>query len=300
MTPELKSAFRFHFRAMARNRLGKKAPHWLKLQRDLDAREGGPAARALGAARRDVAAGVKRYPPAIRGEGDSTLGAAFAIGDRGARGPFGQWCEVPPFRYAGAAHEILKLDHTGYFLDPHGDGETVHGGVYQATARDGRARFIPAMPDPHNSGPAILALGDMVTAADSSEAAAEQAKRDAARRADQLASYYAEAERDYQEAHAAGREAREKAQEATAAGKAWVAAVRAVRKLYRARHGLGIYGLPLAEVRKETARAVALARTLCDELQDAREAARAARGTGHGWTCASCEAWRDGYAEGPL
>lgn len=233
----------------------------------------------------------------MRGNG-SSLGAAFQIG--GFRSALGQWCEVPPFRYAGAAHEILKLDHTGYFLDPYGHGETIHGGVYQATARDGRARFIPAMPDPHNSGPAILALGDMVTAADSSEDAAEQAKRDAARRADQLASYYAEAERDYQEAHAAGREAREKAQEATAAGKAWVAAVRAVRKLYRARHGLGIYGLPLAEVRKETARAVALARTLCNELQDAREAARAARGTGHGWTCANCEAWRDGYAEGPL
>lgn len=290
---ELQNAFRFHIRTMSRNRLGK-ASYWLKLQRDLDAREGGPAFRALNAARRDVASGTKRYPPAMRGNG-SSLGAAFQIG--GFRSALGQWCEVPPFRYAGAAHEILKLDHTGYFLDPHGDGETIHGGVYQATARDGRARFIPAMPDPYNSGPAILALGDMVTAADSSEDSAEEAKHNAARRADQLAEYYAEAERDYQTAFAEGREARGKAAEATAAAKAWAGAVRG---LYRARHAAGLVGLSPVDVRAEVARAIAAARALRDDLRDARDAAASARRNRPGGLNPDRAARFDGYAEGPL
>ena len=146
----------------------------------------------------------------------------------------------------------------------------------------------------------MLALADMVTAEDSSEGAAEDARRDAAARADQLAGYYAEGERDYQEAFRAGRDAREKAAEATAEGRAWVAAVRGLRGLYRARHGAGLVGLSPAEVRAAVSAAIAKARALCDSYRDAREAARAARETGHGWQCGNCAAWREGYAEGPI
>jgi hypothetical protein len=229
---------------------------------------------------------------------DSTLGAAFPIGNRGPRGPFGQWCENPPLRYVGLAHELARLDHTGWYLDPDGDGELAQGAVYQLAPLNGRARYVPAIPDPHNPGAAILTFGEVETAADSSEGAAEDARRDAARRADQLAEYYAEAEREYQTAFREGQEAREKAAEATAAAKAWAGAVRAVRKLFRARHGLGIYGLPLAEVRAEAVRAIAAARAACEELRDARDAAAKARRDRPSGLNPDRAAWFDGYAEG--
>lgn len=232
--------------------------------------------------------------------GDSTLGAAFAIGNRGPRGPFGQWCEKPPFRYVGLAHELTRLDHTGWYLDPHGDGDLAQGAVYQLAPLNGRARYVPAIADPYNDGPAILALGEVEVAADSSEGAAEEAKRDAARRADQLAEYYAEAERDYQTAFAEGREAREKAAEATAAAKAWARAVRAVRGLFRARHTAGLVGLSPVDVRAEVARAITAARAACEGLRDARDAATKARRDRPSGINPDRVAWFEGYAEGPL
>ena len=223
---------------------------------------------------------------------DSALGAAFAIGDRGARGPFGRWCENPPFRFVGLAHEVASLDHTGWYSEPGGDGDLIRGAVYQLTARDGRARYIPSIADPNNDGAAILALGEVETAGDSSEESAEDARKDAARRADQLAEYYAEAERDYREAYNQGAAARAKAAEATQAAKSWARAGRAVRGLYAERHALGN-----ALARGVMAQLILQAREACDALTTARKAAAKARRDCPSW---KAEAWRDGYAEGQL
>lgn len=329
MTPELQKAFAanrrpgrspgywrpaFQALAMARKALISKAEAEaakaaayaaLRAAQEVDGRRYAPG---MVAARDQLAkanrAGESAYDSTARAwplkGNDSTLGAAFPIGNRGPRGPFGQWCENPPLRYVGLAHELTRLDHTGWYLDPEGDGELAQGAVYQLAPLNGRARYVPAIADPYNEGPAILALGEVETATDSSEDSAEEAKRDAARRADQLAEYYAEAERGYQTAFAEGREARGKAAEATAAAKAWAGAVRAVRGLYRARHAAGLVGLSPVDVRAEVARAIAAARALCDDLRDARDAAASARRDRPSPLNPDRAAWLDGYAEGPL
>lgn len=255
-------------------------------------------AKAESAWSRAYDSAVSAWP--LKGSG-AALGAPWAIG--GHASAKGQWCESAPFRFVGLASDLIRLDHTGYYCDPDGDGELARGVVYQLAARDGRARFVPAIADPNNAGPdgrgpAVLALAEIETAEDSTEDSAEVAKADAAARADQLAGYYAESERDYQEAFRAGQEARDKAAEATAEGKAWVGAMRALRGLYRARHTAGLVGMAPAEVRAAVAGAVASVRALCESYQEAREKAASARETGHGWRCPDCAAWREGYQEG--
>lgn len=238
------------------------------------------------------------------GSAPATLNKAFPIG--GYSSAKGQFCEAPPFRFVGLASDLIRLDHTGWHTAPDGwNGESARGVVYQTAARDGRACYIPAIADPCNaaedgSGPAILALGDMEQATDSSEYAAEVARRDAARRADQLAEYYAEAERDYQESYEAGQKAREKAAEVRAEGQAWVAAVRAVRARFKARHGLGLYGVDPDQVRGLVRAAVAEVRACCDSYKAARAEAfrlisesRPGRRQGN-----LAEAWAEGYSNG--
>lgn len=244
-----------------------------------------------------------RWPRPLKGA-SAGLGAAFS--PSGYPSVRLQWCEDVPLRFVGLASDLTRLRHTGYYCDPEGDGELARGVVYQLTAKDGRARYVPAIADPVNSekdgtGPAMLALADIETADDSSEDAAEAARRDAAERADQLAGYYAESEREYQEAYSAGRDAREKAAEALAEGKAWVAAIRAVRAAFRTRRKAGLVGLAPVDVRAIVRDAIETARDLCESYQDAREKARKAVDDQPGrYDQANRAAWRDGYADGPL
>ena len=104
-------------------------------------------------------------------------------------------------RVHGAVHELSHLfghrwpGHTGYFLDPLGGGETVHGAVIQLPARDGVARFVPAVSDAYNPDCYAVEFGDVYEAPGDDTG---EAIRDCAQAADRLAELYAEAEREFQ------------------------------------------------------------------------------------------------------
>ena len=89
-------------------------------------------------------------------------------------------------REVDEASKIIRLDHTGWFVDNFQD-ETVHGIVYRLPARDGKEQFAPAVNDPWNQD---CALVDFHSITDD--------KEDAARWADSMAERYAEKEREFQ------------------------------------------------------------------------------------------------------
>jgi len=92
-------------------------------------------------------------------------------------------------RVVGASHDIIRTRdrHTGWYLDPMGDGETVHGAVLQLPSRDGAPVYVPAFADPY--------IADCYCVNFHS---ATEDKADCASWADSMAEYYAECERDYQ------------------------------------------------------------------------------------------------------
>ena len=112
-------------------------------------------------------------------------------------------------RVVGASHEILprsRDSHTGWYLDPLGDGETVCGTVLQLPSRDGSPCYMPAVSDPYNADCYVCNFHNLTGD-----------KEDAARWADSMAEHYAERERDFQtreSAKLAAEEAREEALEA--------------------------------------------------------------------------------------
>jgi hypothetical protein len=183
--------------------------------------------------------------------------------------------------------------------------------------RDGRARFVAGYADPWNgkpgAGPACIWFGDIYESeprAGADLGRGEGAKAEAARAADSHAERMAEAEREYQEAFRAGQEARAKAAEARAEGVAWVAAVRALRGLFKGRHGLGTVGLDPDSVRAMIRAEVASVRALCESYLETREAARDSISEtrpgryGEGsrrfppGLSARQEAWAEGYSSG--
>jgi hypothetical protein len=89
-------------------------------------------------------------------------------------------------RFVGASHEIIKLNHTGWYADNFQD-ETIHGEVYQLPARDGVPQFVPGVSDPNNDNCACI---DFTSVTDD--------KEDAALWADSIAEQWAERERDFQ------------------------------------------------------------------------------------------------------
>lgn len=102
-------------------------------------------------------------------------------------------------RVVGTAHDIFRdtgrrMNHDGWYLDPLGGGETVHGAVLQLPARHGRAQYVPAVSDPWNGD---CYLADFRNVFDAPGDDTEQARRDAARAADGMAESYAETEREY-------------------------------------------------------------------------------------------------------
>lgn len=83
-------------------------------------------------------------------------------------------------RYVGKSSEIIKLRHTGWYVDNFQD-ETVHGKVFQLPARNGSPQYIPAVNDPCNDDAYVM---DFHSVTDD--------KEDAARWADHMAERYAE------------------------------------------------------------------------------------------------------------
>src|SRR5690625_3984888 len=113
------------------------------------------------------------------------------------------WCASPEslgMRDCGDAHDIVRLDHTGWFVDTF-QGETAKGAVY----RWGRF-YIPVIRDPYNNGPVMLAWGDRVACADGvdDQDTDNSALREAARCADRITERYAEQSREHDTAWQAG------------------------------------------------------------------------------------------------
>jgi hypothetical protein len=173
--------------------------------------------RCLQIARDDVARGAAFYPPA-----DLRPGAA---GERG-----GRWCASPEalgFRLVGFADEcggrhFRRVEHSGWYLSPHGDDSAglARGAVYQLPSRGGRSVYVEALrtgesgdsgwQDMGESGSAMLFLNCLHYGEPGGrDCDTEPAMLDAASGADQEARFYAEREREWQEAHAAGRDCAE-------------------------------------------------------------------------------------------
>jgi hypothetical protein len=174
---------------------------------------------ALMSARRDVAAGVKRYP-----SDGNIIGAPFGTKLR--------WIEDPTaagLRFVGFADELAprSVQHVGWLTDEEClDNSTLRGAVYQLPARDGRPVYVPAYREGSCDGqqwrdtatgrvdtfggPAAVAFGELICG-DRGGLGDEYASfqenddvRDAARRADRIAELQAESEREYNEAWQAG------------------------------------------------------------------------------------------------
>jgi hypothetical protein len=153
------------------------------------------ARRALELARMDVSANRNRYPRqhfGMRGGTDWKIGSDTVF-----------FCEQPDdyLRRVGFVDEIPSeshyrgkmVDHKGWYLrDDDCGGEVARGVVFQLPAHKGKCRYLSAVADPHNNGPAILSLELF------------DELREAARNADSLAEKYAEKERDYNRAWEAG------------------------------------------------------------------------------------------------
>lgn len=236
-----------------------------------------PAAEALAEARAIVAAGKYEFGP--------RFAAGFGSNRPGPDG--GLYVENPEaagLRYVGTAEELAGRYSRipgGYYLDSDGFGETVTGVVYQMAGRNGRARFVAGHADPWNgkpgAGPACLWFGEIFESEPGAGAdlgRGEGAKAEAARAADSHAERMAEREREYRETYRAGQEARQKAAEARAEGVAWVAAVRGLRGLFKARHGLGAMGLDPDSVRAMIRASVSEVRALCESYLESRADAR--------------------------
>lgn len=277
---------------------------------------GATARAALERARRTLETGTKSANP--YGDGSRVWsglggrnGAPFAAyGESACR-----WIENPEsvgLRLVGLAHDVGKagythlrnaVEHTGWHLDPDGDGESVSGVVYQLPGRNGRARYLVGYADAYNgdgrgNGPALLSLEILEGDATDSDWDADPMKREAATRADGIAERMAQAEREFQAGDRMGRKARRKADAARETGRAWLEACRDARAMWKARHGFPALPGPIA--RELTRVAIGTARNLRAEYLEQREAARDWRaehmpGT---YDAARLDGFKQGYAEG--
>lgn len=215
-----------------------------------------------------------------------------------------RWTENPAalgLRLVGLAHDAAPanysylraaVDHTGWWLDPDGGGETVAGVVYQTSGHGGRARYLVGYADPYNTdsdgnGPALLSLAPITGERLDSHWDHDPALRDAARRADGMAEAMADRERAYQESHRAGRDAREAGVAMRETGSRWADSVRALKAAFARRRDLGGDG------RAVVSALVSCVRDHCESLEESRDKFRDALDAGCG-----CDAWRDGYGAG--
>ncbi len=204
---------------------------------------GYPAMAAMAAAKRDAEKGTARYP-------ESGLASyQNAPNDRG-----GRWIENPAaagLRFVGWSDDIASIRHTGWHLDPHGDGETARGCVYQLPARDGRPIFVAAVAmgsrcrdgrswvnQCGRDGAAIIYLNERhigpVGGEQYPDADHYVAHFDAAHGADREAEILAKSEREYQEAWQAGSQAAEFIEKATTLRTAARELLREFRRMRRA------------------------------------------------------------------
>lgn len=112
--------------------------------------------------------------------GDAGKGSGFYHGSDFAPGLRWQWCDKV---------EDVRINHTGWFTSPHGDGDTIRGVVYRLPRSRG---FLAG----HSMGKGMSAWMDGGTIYAS--------EGEAARAADHMAEACAEKEREYQEGYQDG------------------------------------------------------------------------------------------------
>lgn len=133
------------------------------------------------------------------------------------------------FRDVGAAHDIVRLRHTGWYTDTDGS-ETIAGHVWQLPARNGKPVYLSGYVEPENGYCTLDATrGRIATYSD---------KEDAAHAADALAELDAECEREHSERWQAARaadderaDARQELKEARNNARQAIAAIREQRKI---------------------------------------------------------------------
>lgn len=115
-------------------------------------------------------------PQSMRESGGCWGSEAFMVGSDNCR-----WCEDLDgyFRNVKDADDIIRLRHTGWYVD-HFQDETTHGIVLQLPARNRNTLFMSACSDPWNKNAGIV------------EQRLYDDREDCARSADGLAEYYAE------------------------------------------------------------------------------------------------------------
>lgn len=147
----------------------------------------------------------------------------------------GRWIERPAeagLRFVGFSDHLNRgIGHSGYYLDPEGDGEVARGCVYQLPARGGRPVYVEAIQlgSEHKgvwreqstngaaeTAPAVIFLSErhLGELGGRDETGDCDALRSAAGGADSEADHYADKERDYNEAFAEGSKAAEAIQTA--------------------------------------------------------------------------------------
>lgn len=130
-----------------------------------------------------------------------------------------------PFRFVGFADEVVRLRHTGWYADEHGDN-LIRGVVFQIPARGGNPQYLAGCEWGESSRKGFDSGGGWI---EIGRGDIYESKEDAARAADSIAERAAEAEREYQEAESARireeeEEAERKAEEEEAEHSAKVAA----------------------------------------------------------------------------
>lgn len=185
-------------------------------------RKGFAPVKAIRDARERIAKGEKTYCYSSR-----ILSPSFGLGAKGKDDGL-QWCEDPSafgLRFVGNADDLARIDHKGWYIATF-QSDTIQGVVYQLPARNGKCVYVVGHDDACNPGSARLDFSDLIYGeADDSD----DAKRDAARRADSIAENAAESMREYDEAWQAGQRAAELHGEAVEARVNLLAFLRDVR-----------------------------------------------------------------------
>ena len=223
------------------------------------------AAKRLENARADLASGNRRYPgpvkpyAAVSWSADKP-GIAYVQAD--AAGDV-QGLRLIGFVEPESSRLIQDSKRIGWYADPYGDGyNNCVGAVYALPGRDGQTRLVAGYLFTDCDGGPTVDLGT-VFEGEGDYSHDSDIFRDAARAADHLAQYAAEAERDYQAASLSGSlysEAADKIENA----KREISALLAERKAAKAAGGGEGFGAICAAISREVSRQ-------CDRISEARK-----------------------------
>ncbi len=114
-----------------------------------------------------------------------------------------RWVENTDFaglRTVGFADELTRIDHKGWYCDPHefGSGELYRGIVFQLPARRGFPQYVYGYVDPFNECAASIDFDIMEGPHNGEDQDTSIELHAAANAADSMAQMFAERERDYQ------------------------------------------------------------------------------------------------------